>query len=74
MGSQTTEIDYQSRKECRSTTIYCILSVILLIAAAAFNSPGFVENLPGGQITVVLLSLVVFVAVLYLCIKQAPRL
>jgi hypothetical protein len=74
MGFPTTQIDYQSRKECRDTTIYCVLSVMLLIAAAALNSPGFIEGIPGGQITVGLLSLVIFVAVLYLCIKQAPRL
>ena len=74
MGSQTTQIDYQSRKECRNTTIYCVLSVVLLIAATALNSPGSIEDIPGGQITVALFSLVIFAVVLYLCVKQSPRL
>jgi len=74
MEPLNTQFEFQSRNECRNTTIYCVLSILFFIVVGMLNSPGFSEALPGGQLTASLLSIVIFIAVLFLCIKQAPRL
>ncbi|MFX1367768.1 MAG: hypothetical protein ACFFAY_04145 [Promethearchaeota archaeon] len=62
-----------SRKECRNTTIYCVLSITLFILAGAINSPLIRETIPGGPLTLMLLSIGIIIAVLLLCLWQAPR-
>ena len=63
----------QARNDCRNTTIYCVVSLALLIAAGAINSPIVAATIPGGQLTLTLLSVIIVVAVLGLCIWQYPR-
>ena len=62
-----------SRKECRNTSIYCVLSLALFILAGAVNSPIVRAAIPGGAQTLTLLSIGIIIAVLILCIWQAPR-
>lgn len=65
--------DYQVQSECKSTSLYCVASIMLLLVSVIINTPGFTEIIPGGLITVGLVSVIVFVAVMVLCFKQAPR-
>jgi hypothetical protein len=63
----------RSSKECRNTTIYCILSLALLILAGAVNSPYAAAIVPGGAATLGLVSIGIVVAVIILCFWQMPR-
>lgn len=62
-----------SRKECRNTTIYCALSLALLILAGAVNSPLVASAIPGGPLTLGLISVGIIIAVVLLCLWQTPR-
>ncbi|MFW9982506.1 MAG: hypothetical protein ACFFE3_11385 [Candidatus Thorarchaeota archaeon] len=73
LESPSTGMEYQARNECRGTTIYCILSLALLIVSVMLNTPEFSESVPGGSLTVAMISMIVFIFVLFLCIKQARR-
>ncbi len=70
------EPDYdamRTRKECRNTGIYCIVSLGLLIAAFAISNPDVAEALPGGPATVLFLGILIIVSVILLCYWQRPR-
>ena len=70
------EPDYdamRTRKDCRNTAIYCVLSLGLLIAAFMISNPAVAEALPGGPATVLLLGILIIVSVLVLCYWQRPR-
>ncbi|TFG97132.1 hypothetical protein E4H12_09410 [Candidatus Thorarchaeota archaeon] len=64
---------YQQRSACNKTMIYCIVSIALLIASGAVTHPEVIANLPGGASTSSILSFVIIVAVILLCVWQAPR-
>ena len=64
---------YQQRSDCNKTTIYCIVSIALLIASGAITHPEVQANIPGGTATTSILSFVIIVAVILLCVWQAPR-
>ena len=64
---------YQQRSDCNKTMIYCIVSIALLIASGAVSHPEVIAVLPGGVGTSSILSFVIIVAVIILCIWQAPR-
>jgi len=53
--------------------IYCIVSIALLIASGAMTSPEVQANIPGGTTTTSILGFVIIVAVILLCVWQAPR-
>jgi hypothetical protein len=61
------------QKECRNTTIYCTLSIALLIASGAVNNPLVMDVLPGGQASMTILTILIVVGVLILCAWQFPR-
>ncbi len=69
------EIAYRERqrKECRDTILYCVLSLALLIAAGALNNPIVIATIPGGPLTLTLLSIVIVVSVLVLCLWQMRK-
>ena len=62
-----------ARKECRNTAIYCILSLALLILAGAVNSPLVAATIPGGPLTLGLVSIGIIMSVVLLCLWQNPR-
>ncbi|TFF95607.1 hypothetical protein EU546_02975 [Candidatus Thorarchaeota archaeon] len=74
-GESPSQIDYRraQQKECRNTTIYCVLSIALLITSGAINNPLVMDILPGGQLTMTLLTIGIVVSVLILCAWQFPR-
>ena len=63
----------RQRKECRDTIIYCVLSLALLIAAGGLNNPVVIATIPGGPLTLTILSIVIVVSVLLLCIWQIRK-
>ncbi len=70
------EPDYdamRTRKECRNTAIYCVVSLGLLIAAFAISNPAVAAALPGGPATVLFLGILIIISVLLLCYWQKPR-
>jgi hypothetical protein len=70
------EVDYRARKarsDCRNTAVYCVISVALLVVAGPINSPEAVITIPGGALTIAVIDIVIVVAVVLLCIWQAPR-
>jgi len=72
----TPEPDYdamRTRKDCRNTVIYCVVSLGLLIAAFTISNPAVAAALPGGPATVLFLGILIIVAVLLLCYWQRPR-
>jgi hypothetical protein len=64
---------HNQQKECRNTTIYCVLSIVLFIASGAINNPLVLDVIPGGQASMTLLTLVIILGVVILCIWQFPR-
>lgn len=60
-------------KECRNTTIYCTLSIALLIASGAVNNPLVIDILPGGQASMTIITILIVVGVVILCAWQFPR-
>ena len=70
------EEDYRARKarnDCRNTTVYCIISIALFIVAGPINSPEVAMTIPGGALAIAVIDIVIVVAVVLLCIWQAPR-
>jgi hypothetical protein len=53
--------------------IYCIVSIALLLASGAITQPEVQANIPGGAATTSILSFVIIIAVILLCVWQAPR-
>jgi hypothetical protein len=70
-----TEADYRKRQraECRSTTLYCVISLALLIVGGAATSPYFIDTVPGGRITTNFLAVAVVIGVMILCYWQTRR-
>jgi hypothetical protein len=72
-----TETDYRKRQraECRNTTLYCAISLALLIAGGAATSPYFIDAIPGGRTTANFLAVAVVIGVMFLCYWQTrvPR-
>lgn len=74
-NTEGTPADYDPmrvRKDCRNTTIYCIISLLLFIAAFQISNPDVMEVLPGGPITAMVLGILIIVAVVVLCYIQRP--
>jgi hypothetical protein len=70
------EPDYdamRTRKDCRNTAIFCVLSLGLLIAAFMISNPAVAASLPGGPATVLFLGILIIVSVFLLCYWQRPR-
>lgn len=63
----------QARADCNKTMIYCIVSIALLIAAGAITHPVVQANIPGGVATTSILNFAIIIAVILLCVWQAPR-
>ena len=53
--------------------LYCIVSIALLIASGAITHPDVQASIPGGTATTSILSFAIIVAVIILCVWQAPR-
>lgn len=76
LESKGPEPDYdamRTRKDCRNTAIYCVLSLGLLIAAFMISNPAVAEALPGGPVTVLFLGILIIISVVLLCYWQRPR-
>lgn len=73
--SQGKPIGYDSgiaSKECRKTIVYCIVSIILFIAAFELSNPDVMQALPGGPATAMFIGIVIIIAVFVLCYLQRP--
>lgn len=57
----------RARSECNKQSVYCIASIALFIVAGMVSSPGFAALVPGGELTVAMLSIGVVILVLLLC-------
>ncbi|TFG30288.1 hypothetical protein EU527_14635 [Candidatus Thorarchaeota archaeon] len=76
VDSQGAPVEYDPmkvRKDCRNTTIYCIISLLLFIAAFQLSNPEVMQALPGGPATSMVLGILIIVAVFVLCYIQRPR-
>jgi hypothetical protein len=70
-----TEADHRKRQrdDCRNTTLYCVVSLALLIAGGAATSPYFIDAVPGGRTIANFLTIAVVVGVMILCYWQTRR-
>ena len=75
LESETPSYDYEKRQEteCRNSTIYCIASIALYVITITLNNPAVASTIPGGALTLAITSIVVFIAVIALCVWQMPR-
>lgn len=72
--SAQTEYDQKRvRKDIRNTVIYCVVSLLLLIAAFYISDPAVMEVLPGGAATSMVIGIGIIIAVFVLCYWQRPR-
>ena len=73
LDGEDDQFDYsrrQSQADCRNTTVYCILSLALLILSGAIGNPTVAAMIPGGDTTIMILSILIVVSVLALCTWQ----
>lgn len=71
-----TPVDYDPmkvRNDCRNSLIYCIISILLLVAAFELTNQDVMNALPGGPFTAMILGFAIIIAVLVLCYIQRPR-
>jgi len=63
----------QERKDCMNSTFYCVVSLAVFVGAYFLSDPNIVASIPGGAITSAIISIGIFLTVIFLCIKQAPN-
>jgi hypothetical protein len=70
-----TQADYKKkqRDDCRNSTLYCVISLALLIAGGAATSPYFIDAVPGGRTIANFLTVGVVIGVMILCYWQTRR-
>ena len=61
------------KKDLRNTVIYCVLSLILLLAAFYISDPAVMEILPGGAMTSMAIGIIIIISVFVLCYWQRPK-
>ncbi|MFW9910458.1 MAG: hypothetical protein ACFFEF_18020 [Candidatus Thorarchaeota archaeon] len=69
LGNDGSDFDYDSKakSDCIRQSIYCVASIALFIAAFLLGDPNLVAALPGGAVTGALISIAIFIGVLFLC-------
>ncbi len=64
------EYDARAMKDCQKQSAYCIASIALFIVAGLVGTPGAVAMIPGGALTLGLVSVGIVILVIILCKLQ----
>lgn len=61
------EYNERARKDCQKQAIYCFASIALFIVAGLIGTPGIATMIPGGTLTLGLISVGIVILVIILC-------
>lgn len=64
------EYDARAMKDCKRQSAYCFASIALFIVAGLIGTPGIVEMVPGGVLTLGIVSVGIVITVILLCKLQ----